>query len=88
MTLAFQLFKNSINTQEKLRSNLHSVSVSELLEYGRISSFFKFSTISQMLVAHLGNVWHFEFSMQTSSFVKCSNHSISVQNSEWKFTKT
>jgi hypothetical protein len=34
-----QLFKNSIDTQEKLRLNLHSfsvsVSVSELLEYGR-----------------------------------------------------
>ena len=31
------LFKNSINTQEKLRLNLDSlsVSVSELLEYGR-----------------------------------------------------
>ena len=35
MTLAIQLFKNSINTQEKLRLNLHSLSVSELLEYGR-----------------------------------------------------
>jgi hypothetical protein len=35
--LILQLFKNSINTQEKLRLNLHSlsVSVSELLEYGR-----------------------------------------------------
>jgi hypothetical protein len=35
--LALQLFKNSIDTQEKLRLNLHSlsVSVSELLEYGR-----------------------------------------------------
>ena len=35
MTLALQLFKNSIDTQEKLRLNLHSLSVSELLEYGR-----------------------------------------------------
>ena len=37
MIPALQLFKNSINTQEKLRLNLHSlsVSVSELLEYGR-----------------------------------------------------
>ena len=34
MTLALQLFKNSIDTQEKLRLNLHSLSVSELLEYG------------------------------------------------------
>jgi hypothetical protein len=37
--LTLQLFKNSIGTQEKLRLNLHSlsvsVSVSELLEYGR-----------------------------------------------------
>jgi hypothetical protein len=35
MTLALQLFKNCISTQEKLRLNLHSLSVSELLEYGR-----------------------------------------------------
>jgi hypothetical protein len=35
--LTLQLFKNSTDTQEKLRLNLHSlsVSVSELLEYGR-----------------------------------------------------
>jgi hypothetical protein len=35
--LTLQLFKNSINTQGKLRLNLHSlsVSVSELLEYRR-----------------------------------------------------
>ena len=38
MTLALQLFKNIINTKEKLRLNLHSVSVSELLEYGHKSS--------------------------------------------------
>jgi hypothetical protein len=30
-----QLFENSTGTQEKLRLNLHSLSVSELLEYGR-----------------------------------------------------
>jgi hypothetical protein len=35
MTLPLQLFKNSIDLQEKLRLNLHSSSVSELLEYGR-----------------------------------------------------
>jgi hypothetical protein len=36
MTLALQVFKNSNNTPEELRLNLHSlsVSVSELLEYG------------------------------------------------------
>jgi hypothetical protein len=34
MTLALQLFKNSIDTQEKLRLNLYSLSVSKLLEYG------------------------------------------------------
>jgi hypothetical protein len=34
--LTLQLFKNSIDTQEKLRLNLHSLSVSELLEYGRM----------------------------------------------------
>jgi hypothetical protein len=33
--LTLQLFKNSIDTQEKIRLNLHSLSVSELLEYGR-----------------------------------------------------
>ena len=40
-TVTLQLFKNSIDTQEKLRSNLHSFSVSELLEYGRKYTFFK-----------------------------------------------
>ena len=30
-----QLFKNSIDTQGKLRLNFHSLSVSELLEYRR-----------------------------------------------------
>jgi hypothetical protein len=33
--LILQLFKNRIHTQGKLRLNLHSLSVSELLEYGR-----------------------------------------------------
>ena len=33
--LTLQLFKNRIDTQEKLRLNLHSLSVSELLECGR-----------------------------------------------------
>jgi hypothetical protein len=35
--LTLQLFKNSIDIQEKLRMNLHSLSVSasELLEYRR-----------------------------------------------------
>jgi energy-converting hydrogenase Eha subunit B len=35
--LTLQLFQNSIDTQGKLRLNLHSLSVSELLEYRRIS---------------------------------------------------
>jgi hypothetical protein len=39
--LTLQLFKNSIDTKQKLRLNLHSLSVSagvsELLEYGRAS---------------------------------------------------
>jgi hypothetical protein len=37
LTLALQLFKNTIDAQEKLRLNLHSLSasVSELLEYRR-----------------------------------------------------
>jgi hypothetical protein len=34
--LTLQLFGNSIDTQEKLRLNFHSLSVSELLEYGRM----------------------------------------------------
>ena len=44
--LTLQLFKNSIDTQEKLRLNFHSlslsvsVSVSELLEYGRMFGHF------------------------------------------------
>jgi hypothetical protein len=33
--LILQLFKNSIDTQEKLRLNFHSLSVSELSEYRR-----------------------------------------------------
>jgi hypothetical protein len=35
--LTIQLFKGSIDTWEKLRLNLHSLSVSELLEYRHIS---------------------------------------------------
>jgi hypothetical protein len=35
--LTLQLFKNSIDTQEKLRLNLHLLSVNELLEYRRKS---------------------------------------------------
>jgi hypothetical protein len=34
--LTLQLFKNSTDTQDKLRLNLHSLSVSELLEYRRM----------------------------------------------------
>jgi hypothetical protein len=41
MALALQLFKNSIDTQDKLRLNLHSLSVSELLEYGRYCIVYK-----------------------------------------------
>jgi hypothetical protein len=37
--LPLQLFKNITDTQEKLRLNLHSLSVSELLEYGRMTSY-------------------------------------------------
>jgi hypothetical protein len=45
MTLALQVFKNSNNTPEKLRLNLHSlsVSVSELLEYGRLCAYIEFT---------------------------------------------
>jgi hypothetical protein len=35
MTLALQLLENSNDSREKLRFNFHSLSVSELLEYGR-----------------------------------------------------
>jgi hypothetical protein len=52
MTLALQLFKNSINTQEKLRLNLHSLSVSELLEYGR-KCFSAFDVIIRKVYYHL-----------------------------------
>ena len=39
-----------------------------------------FWTFVEMLVTHLGNVWHCVSSLQTSSSVKCFNHSISMQN--------
>jgi hypothetical protein len=35
----------------------------------RIYKYQAFSNIAQMFVAHLGNVWHCEFSLQTSSSV-------------------
>ena len=57
MTLAlWQLFKNSINTQEKLRLNLHSLSVSELLEYGRQSMPFKLDLIHSLVEKSLENL--------------------------------
>ena len=37
-SFTLQLFKNSIDTQGKLKLNLHSLSVSELLEYRRNKS--------------------------------------------------
>jgi hypothetical protein len=40
--LTLQLFKISIDTQEKLRLNLHLSSVSELLEYGHMTPDAKF----------------------------------------------
>jgi hypothetical protein len=43
--LTLQLFKNSIYFQGKLRLNLHSLSVSELLEYGRESRSFSSAEI-------------------------------------------
>jgi hypothetical protein len=39
MTLALQLLENSNDSQEKLRLNFHSLSVSELLKYERYSDF-------------------------------------------------
>jgi hypothetical protein len=36
VSYTLQVFKNSTDTQEKLRLNLYSLSVSELLEYGRL----------------------------------------------------
>ena len=39
MTLALQLFKNNNDTREKLRLNFRSLSVSELLDYGRLIVF-------------------------------------------------
>jgi hypothetical protein len=57
--LTLQLFNNSIDTQEKLRLNLHSLSVSGLLQYGRKSfsfrkclKFYRFN-ISKFLLLYL-----------------------------------
>ena len=48
--LTLQLFTNSIDTQGKLRLNLHSLSVSELLEYRRLSRNIEACAIFQILV--------------------------------------
>jgi hypothetical protein len=47
-TLTLQLFKNNSGTQEKLRLNLHSLSVSELLEYGRTCYFGRFDFVQKI----------------------------------------
>jgi hypothetical protein len=50
--LTVPLFKNRTDTQGKLRLNLHSLSVNELLEYGRKSRTFcasKVATITKQL---------------------------------------
>jgi hypothetical protein len=54
--LTLQLFKNSIDTQGELRLNLHSLSVSELLEYRRKSIVYSyyFHTISIVWKLQLG----------------------------------
>jgi hypothetical protein len=49
--LTLQLFKNSIDNQEKLRLNLHSLSVSELLEYRR-----KFADLELCLIDFPGQL--------------------------------
>ena len=65
MPLALQLFKNSNRTQEKLRLNLHSLSVSELLEYGRM--FLKMKYLAKMdLILMLS-----KFSRQIGPKPKC-----------------
>jgi hypothetical protein len=50
MTLTLQLFKNSIDTLGQRRLNLHSLSVSELLEYRQGSKFplFRYSEYTKM----------------------------------------
>jgi hypothetical protein len=57
--LALQLFKNSIDTKEKLRLNLHSLSVSELLEYGR--KFWKFLNCCILISVEQINIKLWEF---------------------------
>jgi hypothetical protein len=47
--LALQLVENSIDTQGKLRLNLHSLSVSELLEYGRKGLYDRYLNFSDVL---------------------------------------
>ena len=57
-----QLFKNSTDTQGKLRLNLRSLSVSELLEYGRISV--KIVRNKEYLSYNLKNMEYFCFHPQ------------------------
>ena len=66
-----QLFKNSNDTREKLRLNLHSlsVSVSELLEYGRYS--IEREIIRGKTSPYIGGVFlcYFQFSQTTTMFL-------------------
>jgi hypothetical protein len=64
--LTLQLFKNSADTQEKLRLNLHSLSVSKLSEYRRkttvsvfINTLQKNSTHKCMMIRTLLNYWSY-----------------------------
>ena len=54
--LTLQLFKNSIDTQEKLSLNLHSLSVSELLEYGRKTMVISTSQLSRVHSLDSGDI--------------------------------
>jgi hypothetical protein len=57
--LALQLFKNSIGTQEKLRLNLQSLSVSEHLEYSRKSLTITLHSNSHRLSSRLKGLYNY-----------------------------
>jgi hypothetical protein len=90
MTLALQLFKNSNDTRGKLRLNFHSlnVSVSELLEYGRMTRWAFYKSTAGSLLFILVNI-SFGKSLVIPLDSKCSFLSIVcfgefVANDNWQ----
>jgi hypothetical protein len=63
-TLTLQLFKNNSGTQEKLRLNLHSLSVSELLEYGRKT----FNRVEAIDISSAHRLWDEQWEQQRLKF--------------------